>query len=125
MFFTLPWALAAWLVPLSAFAFCWLTLAVLMQRTWHLPMDHPNERSLHAVPTPRVGGIGVIVSVMIATILIQSLALWPIMVGALALAGISLLDDYKNLRVSWRLLAHFSVALGCLSLFAEDRKSVV
>ena len=114
MSFNLPLAVAPWLVPLSAFCVCWLTLTVLLPYARRLPMDHPNARSLHVTPTPRVGGIGIIPGVLVATMLIQSPALWPIVLGALLLAAISLLDDYKNLPVSLRLLAHVAVAIGCL-----------
>ena len=107
-------AFATWLVPFSAFCVCGLTLAGLMQRAQRLPMDYPNERSLHVIPTPRVGGIGIIVGVSAAAMLIQLSALWPFILGALALAVISLLDDYQNLPVSLRLLAHVAVAIGCL-----------
>ena len=112
--FLFPLSLTIWLVPPIAFSICWLVLALLMQRAAHLPIDHPNARSLHVTPMPRVGGIGVIVGVLVAAMLIQPSALWPIMLGALLLAVISLLDDYKNLPVSWRLLAHVAVAVGCL-----------
>ena len=114
MSFNLPLAIAPWLVPLSAFCICWLTLTVLLSYARRLPMDHPNERSLHVTPTPRVGGIGVVAGVSAAAMLIQLSALWPFILGALALAMLSLLDDYKNLPVSWRLLAHLVVAVGCL-----------
>ncbi|MEQ1591158.1 MAG: glycosyltransferase family 4 protein [Thiobacillaceae bacterium] len=103
-----------WLIPLCAFCICWLTLAALMQRAARLPMDHPNDRSLHVTPTPRFGGIGIMAGVLAATLLIQSSALLYIILGAAALAAISLLDDFKNLPVSWRFLAHIVVAIACL-----------
>ena len=114
-------AIVPWLVPLCAFFVCWLVLATLMQRTLRLPMDHPNARSLHATPTPRVGGIGIITAVLTASLLIQSPVLWPFMLGALVLAVISLLDDYRNLPVHWRLLAHVAVAAVGLILFTHLR----
>lgn len=117
--FSFPPAIVPWLVPLCAFIVCWLVLAALMQRTLRLPMDHPNARSLHATPTPRVGGIGIILAVLAASMLIQSPTLWPFMLGALVLAAISLLDDYKNLPVHWRLLAHVAVAVVGLSMFTH------
>lgn len=112
-----PLSLTTWLIPLSAFCICWLTLAFLLQRVSRLPMDHPNARSLHATPTPRVGGIGIIVAVLIASTPILLPTLWPLMLGALVLAAISLLDDYKNLPVHWRLLAHIFVAVACVLMF--------
>lgn len=114
---SLPVALAAGLVPLIAFSICWLMLAVLMQRATRLPMDHPNARSLHVTPTPRVGGIGMIGAILIASIFIRPPVLWPFMLGALILAAISLLDDYKNLPVHWRLFAHIIVAVACVLMF--------
>ena len=117
--FAFPPAIVPWLVPLCAFFVCWLVLAALMQRALRLPMDHPNERSLHVTPTPRVGGIGIMGGVLIATMLIPSSALLPLTLGALALAAISLLDDYKNLPVSLRLLAHVAVAVGSLLSLPE------
>jgi len=49
-----------------------------------------------------------------ASVLIHPHTLLPFILGALALAAISLLDDFKNLPVSLRLLAHVAVAIGCL-----------
>ena len=110
-------AIAAWLVPLVAFFVCWLLLVILMQRATRLPMDHPNARSLHVTPTPRIGGIGIMVAISISSILIQSLVLLPFMLGLFVLAGISLLDDYKSLPAHWRLLAHVVVAVACVFMF--------
>lgn len=115
--FSSQFSLITWLVPLSAWVVCWLTLSFLMQRATRLPMDHPNARSLHLTPIPRVGGIGIIVAVSIASMLIPWPELWPFMLGALVLAVISLLDDYKNLPVRWRLLVHVVVAITCVLMF--------
>ena len=107
--FSLPW-----LLPLGAFVMCWATLSYLLQRAYRLPIDHPNPRSLHAAPTPRIGGIGMVMAILVSFLLGQSLVLWPLMLGVLVLAAISLLDDYKNLPVHWRLLAHVLVAVVCV-----------
>ncbi len=110
---------SAWLVPFIAFCICWLALIVLRLRVLRLPMDHPNERSLHIMPTPRVGGIGIMLGVMVASLLMNPSGLWPLLVGALILAVISLLDDYNNLPVLFRLLAHMGVAVACLILITK------
>ncbi len=107
----LPMVIPIWLMSIIAFGVCWLTLFLLLQRVARLPMDHPNARSLHVTPTPRVGGVGIIVAILISSILIQSPVLLPFMLGAIVLAAISLLDDYKNLSAQWRLLAHVIVAI--------------
>lgn len=102
------------LAILSAFAVCWLTLAWLLRRRDVLPMDHPNARSLHETPTPRVGGLGVVAGVGVASLWLADTALLPVIFSAFALAAVSLLDDFRSLSVWVRFLAHFGVALSCV-----------
>ena len=102
-----------WLAPFSAFATCWLVLTWLLRRGY-LPMDHPNERSLHATPTPRIGGLGIMAGVLVATMWLADGALLPVVLGAFALAVVSVLDDVRGLPVRVRFLAHFVAAAGCL-----------
>jgi UDP-N-acetylmuramyl pentapeptide phosphotransferase/UDP-N-acetylglucosamine-1-phosphate transferase len=77
-------------------------------------MDHPNARSLHDTPTPRIGGLGIMAGVLVAAVWLVDMALLPAMLGALALAALSLLDDVRGLPVRVRFLAHFVAAAGCL-----------
>jgi UDP-GlcNAc:undecaprenyl-phosphate/decaprenyl-phosphate GlcNAc-1-phosphate transferase len=71
-------------------------------------LDHPNERSLHRAPLPRTGGIAITLGILAGTIWIAGLRL-PL-AGALALAGISLIDDWKGLSQIIRLALHLAVA---------------
>ena len=51
-------------------------------------MDHPNERSLHATPTPRIGGLGIMAGVGVASLWLGGDgALLPVVLGAFALAA--------------------------------------
>lgn len=102
------------LAVLAAFVVCWLTLAWLLGRRHVLPMDHPNARSLHETPTPRIGGLGIMAGIGVASLWLADAALLPVMLGAFALAGVSLLDDVRGLPVRVRFLAHFIAAAGCL-----------
>src|SRR5512139_2227450 len=102
-----------WFSPLTAFLACWLMLSWLLRRG-RLPMDHPNERSLHATPTPRIGGLGIMAGVLVASVWLADAALLPVMLAALALAAVSLLDDMRGLPVRVRFLVHFVAAAGCL-----------
>ena len=102
-----------WLAPFSAFIICWLTLAWLLRRGGG-PMDHPNERSLHATPTPRIGGLGITAGVGVAGVWLADTALLPVVLGAFTLAALSLLDDMRGLPVKVRFLAHFVAAAACL-----------
>lgn len=82
-------------------------------------LDHPNARSSHAVPTPRGGGLAVMAVAL--PLLAWDAATrplengggtpWVLIVGALALAALSWLDDLRNLSARTRLLAHFATCL--------------
>ena len=69
-------------------------------------IDLPNDRSLHAAPVPRIGGLGVVAGVL-PVILWQpgrEMTLLGVCVGLLAL--VSLADDRRALPVAVRLAAH-------------------
>jgi len=103
---------ALW-IPLAAFLICWLTLSRLLRRG-RLPMDHPNARSLHETPTPRIGGLGIMAGVLVTGLWLADTALLPLVLGASGLAALSLLDDVRGLSVRVRFLAHFVAAAACL-----------
>jgi len=102
-----------WLAPAASFFACWLALVWLLRRD-RLPMDHPNDRSLHQTPTPRVGGLGIMAGMAVAALWLSDAAVLPLMLSALALAAVSVLDDVRGLPVIIRFTAHFVVALGYL-----------
>jgi Fuc2NAc and GlcNAc transferase len=85
-------------------------------------MDVPNERSSHKVPTPRGGGLAVVLTCVISLLLLGWLGWLPTgdvwaLVGAggwVALVG--WLDDHGHVPARWRLLAHFIGAVWALSL---------
>ncbi len=66
-------------------------------------LDHPNERSSHNVPTPRGGGIGLLIAIIPSLLITQYMAPAPLpgyeiaLLSTLLLAGLSWLDDLKNL----------------------------
>jgi UDP-N-acetylmuramyl pentapeptide phosphotransferase/UDP-N-acetylglucosamine-1-phosphate transferase len=72
------------------------------------PLDQPNHRSLHAVPVPRSGGLGILVGLAAA----QSLAplAGPVLVATAGLAALSWLDDRHALPVGLRFVGHFVAA---------------
>lgn len=84
-------------------------------RAQRLAMDVPNERSLHSVPTPRIGGL-----VALPLALGATLALAPAMRGmtgvALLLVLVSWFDDRKGLSVKLRLAVQFLAAGFALSM---------
>jgi FlaA1/EpsC-like NDP-sugar epimerase/UDP-N-acetylmuramyl pentapeptide phosphotransferase/UDP-N-acetylglucosamine-1-phosphate transferase len=104
---------------LTAFVLCWVALRLLMlprAQRWFL--DLPNHRSLHANPIPRVGGIAMIPAALV------SVALWAgyfeIVLVAAALMALSLLDDWRDVSASARLLGHLACAFAAVWLLLPD-----
>lgn len=73
-------------------------------------LDHPNQRSLHAHPIPRTGGLALMSGVLAGWFVAQSSWGWALMPILLFLLAVSFLDDLRGLSVVWRFLAHFVAA---------------
>ena len=100
-------AFAFMLAPLLAGIVSVVTMAVLL-RSRSLPLDKPNERSLHVVPVPRTGGIAIVAGLIAAALWLRaSPVLW---VPAVALAFASYFDDRHALPAAVRLAMHFVAA---------------
>lgn len=113
-----------WLPPL-AFWGCVLALAWMLRRVALLPMDVPNDRSLHVRPTPRIGGLGMMLGLLAACLLAGwrlTGELVVLSVLALGLSLFSLLDDWRGLSVKVRFAAHWlaAVAVVWVLLPSED-----
>jgi UDP-N-acetylmuramyl pentapeptide phosphotransferase/UDP-N-acetylglucosamine-1-phosphate transferase len=86
-------------------------------------LDNPNARSSHAVPTPRGGGLAVMAVALPLAALAWVLAgpggwgPWALLLCALALMGLSFLDDLRGLGVLGRFgLQFLCVGLGLAAL---------
>jgi UDP-N-acetylmuramyl pentapeptide phosphotransferase/UDP-N-acetylglucosamine-1-phosphate transferase len=85
-------------------------------------LDHPNERSSHAVPTPRGGGLVLVPVVLVAWAAIAALSdtldgMWPVLVASSALAIVSWRDDLHGLGPAPRLATQIvAVAIGVFAL---------
>ena len=117
----------AWIAFVLPAALAWLAIAgmrhsVLARRL----VDHPNERSLHTQPTPRVGGIGVLMGALPVAAWVAGAELRVVLACALALAAVSLADDYRSLPVVVRLAAHLAAAaIAAVELGATGAISVL
>lgn len=112
------------------------TCLVELTRRWSLRralLDCPNERSSHAVPTPRLGGLA-FTPVILGGLCLWTWALpdtlagrwWAILAitsGALLVAAVSIVDDLRSLPAAARLPAH--VAAGLLVAVVTGGVSVV
>jgi UDP-N-acetylmuramyl pentapeptide phosphotransferase/UDP-N-acetylglucosamine-1-phosphate transferase len=96
----------------SAFGLTVVSLHVLLRRGWagYLAIDTPNQRSLHAAPIPRVGGV-IMVPVALASALSFSQAPADLPALAAGLCAISFIDDRWGLPISLRLVSHLIAAI--------------
>jgi UDP-N-acetylmuramyl pentapeptide phosphotransferase/UDP-N-acetylglucosamine-1-phosphate transferase len=102
-------------VVLVVFSFCAsLALTQWLCKTdsrFHL-LDHPNERSLHTRPTPRTGGLAMVMAIVVswgvATYMDGGSRAMTLLLAALIVAGISLLDDYFSVSTGLRFGVHLS-----------------
>jgi len=84
-------------------------------------LDRPNARSLHHAPTPRVGGLAVMVGILCGWIFLGHEHLVLIYVTTLVLAAISFIDDLKSLPVWQRLLVHLAAAIAGVLVVASGQ----
>lgn len=87
-----------------------LISAILVHKAKEALMDEPNERSLHTLPVPRIGGLAIIVGITAGWSVMWSSVVWWIVLPMLFLFAVSLRDDLKGLSIRWRLLAHIIAA---------------
>lgn len=80
-------------------------------------LDVPNERSSHVTPTPRGGGVAIVIGSLGAWCVLWALHVidfdlfMALAVGGLAVALVGLIDDRRPLRASVRLVVHILAAV--------------
>ena len=83
-------------------------------------MDIPNGRSSHSVPTPRGGGVAIVLTYLVVLVLgaladwVSWSAAWPLLGSGVLTAVIGFFDDHGHIAARWRLLAHFGAAIWAL-----------
>jgi UDP-N-acetylmuramyl pentapeptide phosphotransferase/UDP-N-acetylglucosamine-1-phosphate transferase len=100
---------------ISAFV-TWLSIRYARSRNL---IDHPGQRRSHTQPTPRGGGIGIVVAVLLvfcAPLLVAGKATDAaigvgIAVPLLLVAGVGWIDDHRPLSARVRILVHFAAVL--------------
>ncbi|AYZ67548.1 glycosyltransferase family 4 protein [Burkholderia multivorans] len=83
---------------------------------WRLATDVPNDRSLHARPTPRVGGWGIVPASVIAMLALAP-RMWLIAVATLFLAAMSQIDDRRGLPARVRFAAHLVAVVSLIATY--------
>lgn len=83
-------------------------------------MDVPNDRSSHKLPTPRGGGVAVVLCFLISLCALLKVGLieWSVfaafMGAGASTALLGFLDDHGHIAARWRLLGHFAAAAWAL-----------
>jgi Fuc2NAc and GlcNAc transferase len=98
-------------------------------------MDIPNGRSSHTVPTPRGGGVAIVLSFLLTlpflafAVEVPLPVVWALTGAGGLIAVVGFLDDHGHIAARWRLLAHFLAAgwallwlggLPAIKLFGAD-----
>jgi UDP-GlcNAc:undecaprenyl-phosphate/decaprenyl-phosphate GlcNAc-1-phosphate transferase len=81
-------------------------------------MDVPNERSIHTTPTPKLGGLAILLGVLVAGVLFLPMGdgargdeTRAILIGAIAIALVGMLDDVFDLPAGVKLLGQIGAAV--------------
>ena len=79
----------------------------------HRAIDDPNERSLHEVPTPKLGGLAVLVAVLIggSIFLPWDQETRSILAGAIVITAVGVIDDLVDLPAGLKLLGQIGAAI--------------
>lgn len=118
-----------------ALASLWLTWVLRRYALARSLMDIPNGRSSHTVPTPRGGGVAIVLSFLLTlpflafTVEVPLPVVWALTGAGGLIAVVGFLDDHGHIAARWRLLAHFLAAgwallwlggLPAIKLFGAD-----
>jgi Fuc2NAc and GlcNAc transferase len=115
-------------------AFAVAVIATALMRRYALQrnlLDVPNLRSSHASPTPRGGGVGIVIAFFAAAVLLAVLGLMDakelgaLLVGGGAMALVGFIDDRWQLRASVRFSVHLAAALCVVVLLGGIPESVL
>jgi Fuc2NAc and GlcNAc transferase len=82
-------------------------------------LDMPNARSSHSTPTPRGGGLAIVVAFSLAVAVLYGLGRVPFdlfmaLAGALPMAAVGFWDDHGHVPARWRFLVHVGCAAWAL-----------
>jgi UDP-N-acetylmuramyl pentapeptide phosphotransferase/UDP-N-acetylglucosamine-1-phosphate transferase len=101
----------------------WLIIGAVVRAAPRLGLvDRPNERSLHRNPTPRGGGIGIVLVVLagwpVAVVLSggwPGIDVWWLVLLGFGIAAVSVADDRSPIPATLRLIVHVAFAAGAVT----------
>ncbi len=107
-----------------------VAVAILLRCARWLPQAQPGSRSLHAKPLSRVGGLAIAAGIAAGVpgwgplAGVASESAWIFAVASLAVAAVSLVDDWRGTGAAARLAVHGCAALAVASTFPLDPVSI-
>jgi UDP-N-acetylmuramyl pentapeptide phosphotransferase/UDP-N-acetylglucosamine-1-phosphate transferase len=109
------------LPPLLCLLLVAVLIKLLLASGWaqRIALDLPNERSLHAAPIPRIGGI-VVIGIALAAAAVVAPSMRALLLLAAALALVSAWDDRHGLPVALRFAVHLAAAVGAVVVLSID-----
>lgn len=89
-------------------------------------MDRPGPRSSHGHATPRGGGLGIVIVLLVGIATLVVNGIWPtsgslVLIGMSAVALIGLLDDFRSQPALLRLGAHLAAATVVVAAMVAGR----
>ncbi|TDV34714.1 UDP-N-acetylmuramyl pentapeptide phosphotransferase/UDP-N-acetylglucosamine-1-phosphate transferase [Paraburkholderia caballeronis] len=109
-------SIAAVMLVAAILAAAILRMLIATGWAWRLATDIPNHRSLHSLPTPRVGGWS-IVPVSAAFMVVAGQPMWPVAALTVGLAVVSQIDDRRGLTARVRFAAHLAAVAALLIVY--------
>lgn len=105
-----------WLFPFVFGLSFFLTFGLRKYALANSLIDVPNARSSHVVPTPRGGGVSIVLSFLLflpvlgyAEVLSWN-SILALLGAGIGVAIVGFLDDHGHIAARWRLLGHFGAA---------------
>lgn len=128
--FSMEWKLLPFSVSFvgsTIIAFICTGLSIRWSRK-HGWMDLPNLRSLHCIPTPRIGGLGIVIACCVSLLgmeafwhsqtselIVNGRSQWLVLGATLSLALAGLYDDLRHLRTSMKFTCEFIAGVAVLA----------
>ncbi len=113
-------------VFLISFVIAALTVGWLARsRASRIALDEPNARSLHTIPVPRTGGLGLLLGVAAGWAVIGAHLPWPFLGAIALLITVSLLDDLRGLSAAARFSVHLLAAALAATALAGTSESLL
>jgi UDP-N-acetylmuramyl pentapeptide phosphotransferase/UDP-N-acetylglucosamine-1-phosphate transferase len=79
-------------------------------------LDVPNLRSSHRIPTPRLGGVAMVLGTWAGFALLRPQGAWPLLAGATLIGAVGLADDLADLHFGAKAAAQALIASGLVLL---------